>query len=183
MLVSAAMLPERKSYGKAEISSDTELGRSDSDRMIASPRKMCVPGVHAYAAAGVTAIAMTATPTTHSMKTAGCLTDSRPNLDTDPLPLTANGLPEIVHLRAHDVVDRLTRAIDVLAYGFRDFLDRKRIDQLFAALTRYAIASRRPLACPACRRSCAITSPASAYQPSEGSPLCAFARCREKRRD
>ena len=83
--------------------------------MIASPRKMCVPGVHAYAAAGVTAIAMIAMPTTHSMKTAGCLTDSRFKLDTDPLPLTANGLAQIVHLGAYDVVDRFTCAIDVLA--------------------------------------------------------------------
>src|SRR5512140_2944580 len=114
ILVSAAMLPYRKSYGKAEMSSDTELGRSESERMIASPRKMCVPGVHAYAAAGVTAIAMTAMPTTHSMKTAGCLTDSRFKLDTDPLPLTANGFAEIIHLRTYDVIDRFARAVDVL---------------------------------------------------------------------
>ena len=77
---------------------------------------MCVPGVHAYAAAGVTAIAITAMPTTHSMKTAGCLTDSRLNLDTDPLPLTANGLAEIVHLGTYDVVDRFTCAVYVLAH-------------------------------------------------------------------
>lgn len=77
---------------------------------------MCVPGVHAYAAAGVTAIAMIAMPTTHSMKTTGCLADSRFNLDTDPLPLTTNRLPQIVHLGAHDVVDRFTCAIDILAH-------------------------------------------------------------------
>jgi len=49
------------------------------------------------------------------MKTAGCRTDSRFKLDTDPLPLTANGLAEIVHLGAYDVIDRFTCSIDILA--------------------------------------------------------------------
>ncbi len=83
---------------------------------------MCVPGVHAYAAAGETASAMIAMPTTHSVKTAGCLTDSRSNLDTDPLPLTTNGLSQVVHFGTYDVVDRFTRAIHILAYRIGHFI-------------------------------------------------------------
>jgi hypothetical protein len=59
------------------------------------------------------------------MKTAGCLTDSRFNLDTDPLPLTANGLTQIVHLGAYDVIDRFACSIHVLAHRLGDLVNGK----------------------------------------------------------
>ncbi len=71
----------------------------------------------------------------------GCLADSRPKLDTDPLPLTADCLSQVGHLRAHDIVDSLTRAIYVFAHRFSDFFSRKRVDQLFAAIARDSVAA------------------------------------------
>ena len=61
MLVSAAIDPYRKSNGNSRSSAATAGGRTASDRMTASPRKTCVPGVHACAAPGVSAMAITTT--------------------------------------------------------------------------------------------------------------------------
>src|SRR5258705_11775238 len=99
-------------------------GRRASDRITASPRKMCVPGVQAYAGAGVAARRSTATHTTHSATTIGCLTDSRPGLlDPDALSLAAHRFAQIRHLFAHHVVDRLARGIDVIPNGIHDVID------------------------------------------------------------
>ncbi len=77
---------------------------------------MWVPGVHAYAVAGVAARRSTATHTTHSTTTIGCLMDSRSGvLDPDALSLAAHRFAQIRHLFAHHIVDRFTRGIDVLA--------------------------------------------------------------------
>src|ERR1700722_414328 len=64
MLVSAAIDPYRKSYGNARNNSATATGSALADCMTASPRNTCVPGVHAKAADGVRAIAITATTMT-----------------------------------------------------------------------------------------------------------------------
>src|SRR5678809_374931 len=60
MLVSAAIEPYRKSYGNSLSSAATAGGSKLMDRMTASPRKTCVPGVHACATAGATISASTA---------------------------------------------------------------------------------------------------------------------------
>ncbi len=122
-----------------------------------------MPGVHAYAGAGVAAIAMSATPTTHTSRTAGCRADSRPNLDTDPLPLATNCFAEIIHLGAYYVVDRLARTVDVLANGLRDFLSWKCVDQLFAAVARNAVTACRFITGPACTLASSVRSPSSAW--------------------
>jgi hypothetical protein len=100
---------------------------------------MCVPGVQAYAGAGVAAIAMRAMTTTHSRRITGCLADSLVNLDTDPFSLTANGLSQIVHFGPNDVVDRFAGAVDVLADRVRHVVNGERIDELFATITRHAV--------------------------------------------
>ena len=122
-----------------------------------------MPGVHAYAAAGVTAIAMNAMPTAHSRKTAGCLTDSRPNLDTDPLPLTADCFSEIVHLRANDIVDCFACTVHVFANGIRHFINGNRFDQLASAISRGAEALGSSLTGPSCAITAPIGSPASSW--------------------
>jgi hypothetical protein len=124
----------------------------------------------------------------------GCLADSRLKLDTDPLPLTANGLSQIVHLRANDVVDCFARPVDVLTDRLSHVVDRKRIDELFAAVASCAITARRFVAGPACAIAtavcrpacsgrCTIAGPSRAFETCECSPLRALACSGEKRRD
>lgn len=100
-------------------------GSNESDRMIASPRKMCVPGVQANAAEGVAAIARIAMHTTQMTATTGCPRDSLwVNLDTDALPLTPHGFAEVVHFGADDVIDCFLRAVDILAHAVGDIIHR-----------------------------------------------------------
>lgn len=85
--------------------------------MTVSPRKMCVPGVHAYAVDGVAAIAISAMHATQMRKAGGCLPDSRAaNLDPDPLTLPTHRFAEIVHFRADYVVDRFASAVDIFPH-------------------------------------------------------------------
>lgn len=84
--------------------------------MTVSPRKMWVPGVHAYAVDGVAAIAIRAMHATQ-MRKMGCLPDSREaNLDPDPLTLPTHRFAEIVHFRADYVVDRFASAVDIFPH-------------------------------------------------------------------
>jgi hypothetical protein len=63
MLVSAAIDPYKKSYGNARKRSAIVAGSRLTDRMTASPKNTWVPGVHAYAVAGVRATTTTARTT------------------------------------------------------------------------------------------------------------------------
>src|SRR6185436_1023464 len=114
MLVSAAIDPYRKSYGNSRNNSATTTGTSASERMTASPRKTCVPGVQACATAGATAMARTT-------NTAQRRTLREPRafgtaLNTETLALAPHGAPEILELRLDDIVDRLAGATQVLAH-------------------------------------------------------------------
>src|SRR5688572_1475750 len=165
-------------------------GRNASDRSTASPRKMCVPGVHACAIDGVTAIAISATRAAQKIAVKGCRADSRrPKLDPDPLPLPPNRFPEVVHLRADNVIDRFLRAVDVLANRISDLIDRYGIGEISAGTTRRLVSASGALARPSCAvepallrpassRSRMITGPARSFQSGECRPLCTLAcRC------
>jgi len=72
-------------------------GSSASERMTASPRKMCVPGVHACAIAGVSINASsTARAILPEEAARGDARTIRSGLDTDALTLPTNSFPEIV---------------------------------------------------------------------------------------
>src|SRR6476660_7641193 len=91
-------------------------GRSVSERMTASPRKMCVPGVHACATAGVSTSASNTASAIAPAETARG--EARitvvPRLDPDPLALPANRFTEVVELVLDHVVDRIASGIDVI---------------------------------------------------------------------
>ena len=81
--------------------------RAPANACTASPRKTCVPGVHACATAGATAMARTTSAAQRR-------TFREPRaLGTAPryraLSLAAHGAPEILELRLDHVVDRLAR--------------------------------------------------------------------------
>src|SRR5579862_8555642 len=122
MLVSAAIDPYRKSYGNARSRSAMAAGNRPTDRMTASPRNTWVPGVHAYAAAGVratTTTAMTTTSATYLNANAG----------------SAEPLPERFKLPIHGTVDRLASRLDVLSQPFLDVVAvRERVEPGLAAL-------------------------------------------------
>ena len=93
-----------------------DAGSIPRERMTVSPRKMCVPGVHACAVDGVAAIATSAMHATHMRKMGGCLPDSREaNLDPDALTLPAHRFAEIIHFMSDYIVDRFASAIDILS--------------------------------------------------------------------
>src|SRR6266480_4872507 len=137
MLVSAAIEPYRKSYGYAESSSATLEGSSASDRMIASPRKMCVPGVQAWATAGVNTSASNTASATRPAENARDEARGIPRaLDPDALTLPPHCFAEVVQLVFHGVVDRILGGIHIVKYLVHHVVQRNTIDQIFAALHR-----------------------------------------------
>src|SRR6267154_4924734 len=103
-------------------------GRSASERITASPRKMCVPGVQACAIAGVS---------TSASRTASAM---RPDdlipcvLDADALALPPDCFAKIVQLVLHDVIDRAARGIDVIAHLLNNVVDGNPVYQLLATI-------------------------------------------------
>src|SRR5438876_290615 len=81
-------------------------GSSASERMTASPRKMCVPGVHACAIAGVSISASSTASAILPAETArGDARTIWSGLNPDALTLPTDSFPEIVQLVLDDVVD------------------------------------------------------------------------------
>ena len=140
-------------------------GRSESDCMIASPRKMCVPGVHASAVEGVRAIATAATSIAARKKEPGPR-ERGPvaTSDADALALTADCLSKIVELVFDNVVDCIACCVHVIANLLSDVIHWDAIDQLFTALC----GDSHSLCCartgPACSASCTVSSPARAFK-------------------
>src|SRR5688500_11697496 len=99
--------------------------------MTASPRKMCVPGVHACATAGVsTSASSTARPMAPAESARVEARVIAPRLDPDSLTLPANCFPKIVELFLHDVVDRIARCVHIVANLFDHIVDGNSVDQL-----------------------------------------------------
>ena len=118
MLVSAAMEPYKKSNGNSLSSAAIAGGSAASERITASPRKTCVPGVQAYATPGATmSVATAMSAQRRSRRLAG-----RRLVVSDPKPLSLpfDGAPQILQLGVHRIVDCLSRATDVV----RDLLSQ-----------------------------------------------------------
>src|ERR1700694_2533028 len=172
MLVSAAIEPYRKSYGNAASSSEMLDGRSGSERITASPRKMCVPGVHACATAGVSISASrTASASQPADTTRGVKRRIAPALDPDALTLPANGLSKISQLVLHDIVDRVARGIDVLAHLLDNVVNGNAVDQILATLHCRVEAALRPWCRPARAFSRSVAGPSGALSSATASPL------------
>src|SRR5688500_10653941 len=98
---------------------------------------MCVPGVHAWATAGVrTSASNTARAIAPAETARGEARITAPRLNPDPLALTANRFPEIVELVFYDVVDRIAGSVHVVAHLLDDFLDGKAINHLPTTVDR-----------------------------------------------
>src|SRR5215207_9241093 len=140
MLVSAAIDPYKKSYGNAASRSATAAGNSGNERSTASPRKTCVPGVHANAGDGNSAMATMATRAATTRVIAVARTPRGPDvtLYAEAFALTTDRFAEIAELRFHDVGDRLTSGIECVADLLAHRVYRHAIPQLFAALGRPA---------------------------------------------
>src|SRR6185369_12551103 len=104
MLVSAAIDPYRKSYGKARSRSPMAAGSWASERRTASPRYTWVPGVQAYAAFGSNATSRTAAPRRPAARSAARPMRRRV-LDPEPAPLAAERLTEVAKLVLDEAVD------------------------------------------------------------------------------
>src|ERR1700682_2457192 len=172
MLVSAAIDPYRKSYGKAASSSEMLDGSSGSERITASPRKMWVPGVHACATAGVSISASRTASARQPPDTArGVERRIWPALDPDALTLPANGFPKISQLVLHDVVDCVARGIDVVAHLLHDIVDGKAVEQFLAAFYCRVEAALRPRCRPARTFGRPVASPSSSFNSATACPL------------
>lgn len=150
-------------------------GRRGSERMIASPRKMCVPGVHAYASAGIRTSASntaSAIPPAGSARGEARVIGGR--LDPDSLALPPNGFPKIVELVLHDVVDRIACGVHIVANLLDHFVDRNPIDQLFPPIDRRPEATLRARRCPTRSFSGATTSPAGPFESAASCPFRAL---------
>src|SRR5207244_2774939 len=113
----------------------TLTGSRASALITASPRKTCVPGVQAWAAAGVSASATTASATSPAIAPARWSGDRRRS-DPKPLPLAPNRLPQILELGLDGVVDRVTRPFRVVRDLAANLFVRHPTPQVAAALSR-----------------------------------------------
>src|SRR6185436_2468240 len=98
-------------------------GSSERERITASPRKMCVPGVQAWATDGVsTSSSNTASRTLPTEAAREVARDIPGALNADALTLAADCFPKIGQLVFHYVVNRFARRIDVIAYLVDDLV-------------------------------------------------------------
>ena len=91
-------------------------GSSASERITASPRKMCVPGVQACATDGVSTSRRRTTSATLPAVSARECTRTRRLLNADALTLSAYSFAEIAELVLYDIVDRFARGVDVITH-------------------------------------------------------------------
>src|SRR5690349_9693154 len=116
MLVSAAIDPYRKSYGNSLSRAAMLGGRNWSERITASPRKTCVPGVQAWATAGATTTKAAASQTHVGTRRARRDGRARGTLHPKTLPLSPNRPAQVFQLRLNGIVDRLARAAGVVGH-------------------------------------------------------------------
>src|SRR5258705_2625391 len=142
--------------------------------MIASPRKMCVPGVQACAMAGVSTSASNTARAMAPAETArGEARVTVARLNPDPLALPANRFSQIVQLVLHDVVDRVASGVDIVPHLFYDLVDRDPIDHLLSAIDCRPEPASRPRRSPPRSFSGATPGPAGAFESATSGPLCA----------
>src|SRR4051812_4866002 len=154
-------------------------GSRARDLMTASPRNMCVPGVHACATAGVSSSASRTAAEIRPADTARvCARDMCRDLDPDALALAANSFAEIVKLVLHDIVDCIARRVDVLAHLLDHVVYRYPIDHFFAAFHGSAKSPPRTWRSPSRALSRTPARPTRALEPVTAGPLRAFGTCK-----
>src|SRR5258706_3121521 len=150
-------------------------GRSASDRMIASPRKICVPGVQACATAGVSTSASSTATATRAAGTARDDARTIPvDLDSDALTLPPDCFSEIVQLVLHDIVDCVARGVDVIAHLLDHIVDWNPVDQLSSAVYGGPESTLGAGCGPARSLGRAVTRPSRALESATAGPLCSF---------
>ena len=134
-----------------------------------------MPGVHAWATAGVrTSASNTAKAIAPAETARGEARITVARLNPDPLALTANRFPEIVQLVFHYVVDRIAGGVHVVAHLLDDFVDGKAIDHLPTPVDRCSESTLRPRARPTRALDSSVTGPASTLETSPSRPLRSF---------
>src|SRR5882762_6866976 len=147
-------------------------GSRGRERMIASPRKICVPGVQACATAGMsTSARSTASATRPAVTARGDARVTPGDLNADALALTADRFPKIVELVLHDVVDRVARGVNVLAHLVDHVIDRDPVDQLLAAVDSGPEPTLSPRRRPTRSLSGAIACPPRPVHAATSGPL------------
>ncbi len=131
--------------------------------MIASPRKMCVPGVHANAVEGVRAIATAAIANAARKYDPGRTTGPVATSDADALALTADCLSKIVELVFDYVVDCIAGRVHIVANLLRDVIHGDAVDQIFTAVCGEFHSLRGARAGPACTAGGTVSRPARAF--------------------
>ena len=168
MLVSAAIEPYRKSCGNAARRAAIAGGRLASERSTASPRNMCVPGAHAYASDGNSAMARNATAHHTAIRrnrdAEGCA--MAVPLDPHALSLAPDGLPKVRQFVSHRIVDGFARRSKIVSYLFRYLLARDAIPHLLAPIAEPAGATCGLTSCPT--RSARAVPACNAGTPSGG---------------
>src|SRR3954468_22458336 len=146
-------------------------GSRESERITASPRKMCVPGVHACATEGVSITSSNAA--SNALPTEAARDEARDiprALNADALTLPAYRFPEICQLFFDYVVDRITRSVDVIAHLVDDLVDGNAVDQFSTAFNCSAKPSLGAGRGPSCAFYRAITSPSRALESTPPGP-------------
>jgi hypothetical protein len=123
------------------------MGRTASERITASPRKTCVPGVHAWARDGETAIIRTINAAKRRTFRDACAETGR-LLDAKALPLSPNRAPKILQFGLHGVIDCFAgpaqvfgQVVAVLTDVVANFIARDAIPDFTTATCRPASAS------------------------------------------
>jgi len=112
-----------------------EAGRSVSDRSTASPRKTCVPGVHASAGVGINAMMASAIATEQAIAIARERQPVGPRLTlyAETFALPSDCLAQIAKLGFNNVSNLLARGIERVAELLADGVNRDALPQLAAA--------------------------------------------------
>jgi hypothetical protein len=143
---------------------DARIGSDGAVQEIASPRKMCVPGVQAWALPGTRMSARsTASAIAHGAARPPRIM-RRVVLDTDLLALAADRLAQILQLVGDDVVDRFASVIHVFADLLRHVVERNALDEIAPFVSRRAPAALRVRRCPTRALDGAPARPARACQ-------------------
>src|SRR4051812_16709087 len=96
-------------------------------RSTASPRRTCVPGVHAHAASG-SSVSNTTAPT--SARTAV--------LEAELLALPPDRPAQVVELGLDEIIDGLARGLEIVAHFFLDLVARDAVPRVDALVPREA---------------------------------------------
>src|SRR5688572_11567875 len=120
-------------------------GSNVRDRKTASPRKTCVPGVHAQATSGRSTRIAKAPARDGSRRPTHETNDERRKgcLDAKLFSPATNRAAQILELGLNEIVDRFARGFEVVAHPLSDLLPRNTIPGVDAFIPREASTAPR----------------------------------------